>query len=74
MLLREQRCTVKNRVRELRSPGTVRDEGSNVLVYSEIFDLGWTDRGAVVPPDNASRAPMRLLLPDYAATEARIST
>jgi len=48
MLLCEQRCTVKNRVRELRSPGTVRDEGSNVLVYSEIFDLGWTDRGAVV--------------------------
>jgi hypothetical protein len=29
---------VKNRVRELRSPGTVRDEGSNVLVYSEKLD------------------------------------
>jgi hypothetical protein len=36
MPLREPRCTVKNRVRELRSPGTVRDEGSNVLVYSEV--------------------------------------
>ena len=43
MPLREQRCTVKNRVRELRSPGTVRDEGSNVLVCSEILDLGRTD-------------------------------
>jgi hypothetical protein len=39
MPFREQRCTVKNRVRELRSPGTVRDEGSNVLVYSEIISL-----------------------------------
>jgi hypothetical protein len=38
MPLREPRCTVKNRVRELRSPGTVRDEGSNVLVYSEKLD------------------------------------
>jgi hypothetical protein len=38
MPLREQRCTVKNRVRELRSPGTVREEGSNV--YSEKLDPG----------------------------------
>jgi putative transposase len=35
MPAREQTCTAKNRVRELRSPGTVRDEGSNVLVYSD---------------------------------------
>ena len=32
---RERNCTAKNRVRELRSPGSVRDEGSNVLVYSD---------------------------------------
>jgi hypothetical protein len=31
----ERTCTAKNRVRELRSPGSVRDEGSNVLVYSD---------------------------------------
>jgi hypothetical protein len=29
------RCATKNRMRELRSCGTVRDEGSNALVYSE---------------------------------------
>jgi len=27
---------MKNRMRELRSCGTVRDEGSNALVYSEV--------------------------------------
>jgi len=35
MPARERTCTAKNRVRELRSPGSVRDEGSNVLVYSD---------------------------------------
>jgi hypothetical protein len=39
MPAREQTCTAKNRVRELRSPGTVRDEGSNVLVYSDRSDI-----------------------------------
>jgi hypothetical protein len=39
---RERNCTAKNRVRELRSPGTVRDEGSNFLVYSDRNEL---DRG-----------------------------
>ena len=39
MLARERHCTVKNRVRELRSPGTVRDEGSNVLVYSDRLQM-----------------------------------
>jgi len=34
-LLGEQSCATKNRMRELRSCGTVRDEGSNALVYSE---------------------------------------
>jgi hypothetical protein len=31
----ERSCATKNRMRELRSCGTVRDEGSNALVYSE---------------------------------------
>ena len=35
-LLGEQSCATKNRMRELRSCGTVRDEGSNALVYSEV--------------------------------------
>ncbi len=44
MVARERHCTVKNRVRELRSPGTVRDEGSNVLVYSEKLNReNWVD-------------------------------
>ena len=37
MPARERTCTAKNRVRELRSPGSVRDEGSNVLVYSDPY-------------------------------------
>jgi hypothetical protein len=32
---RERSCTVKNRMRELRSCGTVRDEGRKALVYSD---------------------------------------
>ena len=32
---REQTCTMKNRMRESRSFGSVRGEGSNVLAYSE---------------------------------------
>ena len=39
---RERNCTAKNRVRELRSHGTVRDEGSNVLVYSDMCRLGYS--------------------------------
>jgi hypothetical protein len=32
---RVRTCAVKNRMRELRSFGSVRGEGSNVLTYSE---------------------------------------
>jgi hypothetical protein len=39
MPARERNCTAKNRVRESRSPGSVRDEGSNVLVYSDRLSL-----------------------------------
>jgi hypothetical protein len=35
----ERSCATKNRMRELRSCGTVRDEGSNALVYSEVSRL-----------------------------------
>jgi hypothetical protein len=38
-LLGEQSCATKNRMRELRSCGTVRDEGSNALVYSEVIAI-----------------------------------
>ena len=31
----ERNCTMKNRMPELGSSGTVRGEGSNVLVYSD---------------------------------------
>ena len=39
----ERTCTAKNRVRELRSPGSVRDEGSNVLVYSDVVETEFAD-------------------------------
>ena len=38
-LLHERSCTVKNRMRELRSCGTMRDEGRKALVYSDTLKL-----------------------------------
>jgi len=35
MLDRERTCAMKNRMRELRTCGTVRGEGHEVLAYSE---------------------------------------
>ena len=49
MPARERTCTAKNRVRELRSPGSVRDEGSNVLVYSDVMAMASRDNGAINP-------------------------
>ena len=49
MPARERTCTAKNRVRELRSPGSVRDEGSNVLVYSDAVEFV-ADVGRRGPP------------------------
>jgi len=37
---RERNCTAKNRVLESSSPGSVRDEGSDVLVYSDAMTSG----------------------------------
>jgi len=44
MPARERTCTAKNRVRELRSPGSVRDEGSDVLVYSDGSHVATVER------------------------------
>src|SRR5450631_2423850 len=49
-LFRERSCTVKNRMRELRSCGTVRDEGREVLVYSDPKPVGGGSASAACHP------------------------
>src|SRR5215475_4165861 len=59
---REPTGTMKNRMRELRSFGSVRGEGSDVLAYSENRPEAVTEVGRVATPKADVRSALRSAL------------